>query len=123
VGQATPFKPIALVVEDDPLQRELVVAVLEGSEMGVIHCQSAEAAVQVLEKIGRSVSMIITDINLAGRIDGVELAHFAKRRCPNIHVVVTSGLALKKALPDGVTFLLKPWFSLDLLREVERSLH
>ena len=26
MGQATPFKPIALVVEDDVLQRELVVS-------------------------------------------------------------------------------------------------
>jgi len=123
VGQATPFKPIALVVEDDPLQRDLVVAVLEGSDMGIIQCKSAEAAVQVLEKIGACVSMIFTDVNLAGRIDGVELAHFAKRRCPNIHIVVTSGLALKKDLPDGAMFLPKPWFSLDLLREVERSIH
>ena len=36
MGQAGPFKPIALVVEDDVFQRELVVALLEESEMGVI---------------------------------------------------------------------------------------
>jgi two-component system cell cycle response regulator CpdR len=114
---------IALVVEDDPLQRDLVVAVLEGSDLGVVQCESAEAAVQVLEKIGACVSMLITDVNLAGRIDGVELAHISKQSYPNIHVVVTSGRALKKALPDGAMFLPKPWFSLDLLREVDRSQH
>jgi two-component system, cell cycle response regulator CpdR len=123
MGQASPFKPIALVVEDDFLQRELAVTLLEESDMGVIQCESAEAAVRVLEKIGECVSMIFTDVNLAGRIDGVELAHFAKQHYPNIHVVVTSGLALKRILPDDATFLPKPWFSLDLLREVDRSLH
>jgi hypothetical protein len=34
MGQATPFKPIALVVEDDEMQRELVATLLEESEMG-----------------------------------------------------------------------------------------
>ena len=34
MGQASPFKPIALVVEDDVLQRELAVVLLEECEMG-----------------------------------------------------------------------------------------
>ena len=44
MGQASPFKPIALVVEDDVLQRQMLVMLLEESEMGVIQCQSAEEA-------------------------------------------------------------------------------
>jgi len=123
MGQSRPFKPIALVVEDEPLQREMIVALLEESDMGVIQYESAEAAVQVLEKLGDCVSIVVTDVNLAGRLDGVELAHFAKVRWPNVHVVVTSGRALNKALPDGAMFLPKPWFSLDLLREIDRSMH
>ena len=50
MGQASPFKPIAVVVEDDVLQRELAVVLLEGCEMGVIECESAEGALRVLEK-------------------------------------------------------------------------
>ena len=50
MGSATPFKPIALVVEDDAIQREDVATLLEESEMGVIQCASAEAALGVLEK-------------------------------------------------------------------------
>ena len=34
MGQASPFKPIALVVEDDVLQRELAVVLLEECRMG-----------------------------------------------------------------------------------------
>jgi hypothetical protein len=36
MGQSTPFKPIALVVEDDPTQRAMAVMLLEESNMGVI---------------------------------------------------------------------------------------
>jgi DNA-binding NtrC family response regulator len=117
------MKPIALVVEDDMLQRELMVVLLEDSEMSARQCESAEAALLVLEKIGGCVSMIFTDVNLAGTMDGVELAHFAARRYPNIHVIVTSGLALAKRLPDGVLFMPKPWLPLNVLREAERSKH
>jgi CheY-like chemotaxis protein len=59
MAQASPFKPIALVVEDDVLQRELAVVLLEECEMGVIECESAEGALRVLEKMGECVSMIL----------------------------------------------------------------
>ena len=123
MGQATPFKPIALVVEDDVLQRELVVTLLEESEMGVIQCESAEAALRVLERMGGCITMMFTDVNLAGMLDGVDLAHFARRRFPAMHVIVTSGAARSKQLPDGAKFLPKPWRALDVLREAERALH
>ena len=47
MGQASPFKPIALVVEDDVLQRELAVVLLEECEMGVIECENAKGALRV----------------------------------------------------------------------------
>jgi two-component system cell cycle response regulator CpdR len=123
MGQKTPFKPIALVVEDNFWQRESAVILLEECDMGVIQCESAEAAMRVLDKMGDCVTMMFTDVNLAGVMDGVTLAHFASQSYPNIHVVVTSGLTLTKGLPAGATFLPKPWLALDVLREAERSLH
>jgi CheY-like chemotaxis protein len=121
MGQATPFKPIALVVEDDAIQREYAVTLLEESEMGVIQCDSAEAALRVLEKMGECVSLMFTDVNLGGDVDGLELARFAKANFPNIHVIVTSGTP-RAGLPDGAKFLAKPWRALDVLREAEYSM-
>jgi two-component system cell cycle response regulator CpdR len=120
MGQAEPFKPIALVVEDDVLQRELVAVLLDESELSVIQCQSAEQALRVLKKMGGRVSMMFTDVKLAGKIDGMELAHFATRWYPKIRVIVTSGLALPKSLPEGAMFMPKPWLPLDVLREAGR---
>ena len=123
MGQKSPYKPIALVVEDDVWQRELMVVLLEESEMSVIQCESAEGALRMLEKMDGCVTIMFSDINLAGEIDGVELAHFAARRYPNIRVVVTSALAPTKNLPEGAMFMPKPWLSIDVLREAERSQH
>jgi two-component system, cell cycle response regulator CpdR len=120
MGQAKPFKPIALVVEDDVLQRELMAVLLDESELSVVQCQSAEQALRVLKRIGERVSMMFTDVKLAGKIDGVELAHFASQCYPKIRVIVTSGLSLTKSLPEGAMFMPKPWLPLDVLREAER---
>jgi CheY-like chemotaxis protein len=121
MGQSTPFRPIALVVEDDELQRELVAMLMEECEMGVIQCDNAETAVEVLDKLGPSLSMLFTDVSLNGDMDGVKLAHIAKNGYPNIHVVVTSGRPLPNDLPETALFMRKPWLTLDLLREAERS--
>jgi DNA-binding NtrC family response regulator len=122
MGQKSPFKPIALVVEDDELQREMVAMLLEESEMSVIQCESAEAALRVLEKMGGCMAMMFTDINLAGTIDGIDLARFARQRYPAMHVIITSGAPRTKSLPEGATFMAKPWRPLDVLREAQRSL-
>jgi hypothetical protein len=53
----------------------------------------------------------------------VELAHFARQCYPDVHVIMTSGLALKKTLPEGATFMPKPWLPLDVVREAQRSWH
>ena len=111
------------MVEDDELQREMVAALLEESEMGVIQCESAEAALDVVEKIGTSLSLIFTDVNLAGSLDGLELAHFVRSNYPDVSVIVTSGYAPQHPLPEGAMFMQKPWIPLELLREAERAQH
>jgi two-component system, cell cycle response regulator CpdR len=122
MGQASPFKPTALVIETDEIEREMVATLLEESEMGVIQCESADVAVRVLEKMGSSLAMIFIDGNLNGTLDAVELAHFARTNYPNIYVIVTSEDAVSKALPEGTKFMAKPWIALDVLREAERSM-
>jgi DNA-binding NtrC family response regulator len=119
MGQSKPFRATALVVEDDAMQREMIVLLLEESEYDVIQCESAEAAELVLDRMGSTLSLLMTDVNLAGRMSGSELAVIAHRRHPSLDVVVTSGKALNERLPDGVKFWSKPWAALDVLREAE----
>jgi DNA-binding NtrC family response regulator len=113
-------KPTALVVEDDEDQRELVSALLEECDMAVIQCESAESAEAVLEKVGSSLSMIFTDVNLSGSMSGTELAEIAKNRFPNLTVIITSGNNVP-TIPAGAMFMPKPWRALDVIREAERA--
>jgi two-component system, cell cycle response regulator CpdR len=117
MGQSKPFRSTALIVEDDPMQREMLNVLLEECDYDVISCESAEAAERVLQKNARCLALMMTDVNLAGRMNGVELAHIAKQCNPALDVVVTSGKPLRESLPDGAKFWPKPWAPLDVLRE------
>ena len=121
MGQSKPLRAErALVVEDDPMQREMICLLLEESDFDVIECESAEAAELVLEQAGGDVVLMMTDVNLAGHMDGVELAHIAKKCNPDLDVIVTSGKPLRQQLPDGAKFWSKPWAPLDVIREAEK---
>jgi len=120
MGQSTPFRPTALIVEDDPMQREMICLLLEESEMDVIECESAEAAELVLGQADASLVLLMTDVQLAGHMNGVELAHLAKKYNPDMDVIVTSGRPLRQELPDGAKFWTKPWAPLDVIREAEK---
>src|SRR5258708_29071346 len=119
MGQSKPPRATALVVEDDVMQREMTCLLLEESDFNVIECESAEAAELVLERNGSSLSLMMTDVQLAGHMNGVELAHIAKKCNPELDVIVTSGKPLRQPLPDGAKFWPKPWAPLDILPEAE----
>jgi CheY-like chemotaxis protein len=120
MGQSKPFRATALIVEDDPMQREMICLLLEESDVDVIECESAEAAELVLEHAGGNLVLLMTDVQLAGHMDGIELAHIARKYNPAMGLIVTSGRPLQQALPDGAKFWSKPWAPLDVIREAER---
>jgi two-component system, cell cycle response regulator CpdR len=122
MGQSMPFRAKALVVEDDPMQREMIGLLLQESDFDVIECDSAEAAEEVLQRVADSLALLMTDVNLAGPMDGVELAHVARKYNPELEVIVTSGKPLRRDLPAGAQFWSKPWAPLDVIREAERMM-
>lgn len=117
--------PVALVVEDDSDQRDLIGAILEESEVQVIECESAEAAMTVMEKVGDRTVFVVADVELAGVMDGVELARAVGDRWPHARVVTTSGGCDSRrlsALPKQTKHMPKPWRALDLIIELERAI-
>jgi CheY-like chemotaxis protein len=121
--QAQTYKRLALVVEDDPVQRETIVTLLQESDMDVIQCESGEAAEMVLEHVGGCLTTLLTDVSLAGSMDGIELAQIAHERYPALQIVVISATPRVSRLPDGTSFISKPWSPLELLRQTQMTRH
>jgi CheY-like chemotaxis protein len=99
---------VTLVVEDDVLQRVLLADLLKERGQEVVECTTAEAAELVLATIGLELRALITDVQLAGRMSGVELAGFAKTRFPHLKVLVVSGRE-QPVLPPDTRFFPKPY--------------
>src|ERR1700751_1448682 len=75
--------PLILIVEDDPLQREVLAELLRSKNIDVIECASAEAAELVIGRSGAELSALISDVMLPGQ-SGVELARFAKSQFSSV---------------------------------------
>ncbi len=115
MGQSRSFRPTAVVVEDDPIQREMIALLLEQTDYDVIQCEDAETAELALS---RRPALLVTDVTLVGDMTGIELAERAREVDPALRVIVMSGQPPAKTLPEGVTFFAKPFYAIELIREV-----
>ena len=112
-----------MVVEDEDPIREMIVEVLCEEGFQIIEAPSADAAVELLEV--SSLRLIVTDINLPGVRDGIDLALAAREVSPGIPVVFISGRPMNltdasQTLTDPASFLLKPFTFQALIKDIKR---
>lgn len=112
-------QPAVLVVEDEPLLRFHAVDLLEESGFLVAEAANAEAALDMMESRG-DVGVLFTDIQMPGRIDGMELARQVHERWPDVLLIITSGQKRPTCaeIPNDGRFVAKPYRGEDLVRQV-----
>jgi len=113
MGQSKPIRPTAIVVEDDDIQREMLAMMLEDRNFEVLQCEDGETAALALKM--KHPSLMVTDINLVGKMDGVDLAHYARQQNADMRIIVISGRPLPRPLPPGAQFFSKPVYPTALL--------
>jgi two-component system, response regulator PdtaR len=114
--------PVVLVVEDDALLRMLAVDVVEEAGFIAIEARDADEAVVLLES-RTDITLLFTDINMPGSMDGLKLAHAVRDRWPPIKILVVSGKQRiePSELPANSCFVGKPYQVAALVEEL-RSL-
>ncbi len=115
-----------LVVEDSQAVREIVVRVLGESGYRVLQASNARNALPILDEDGDEIDLLVTDVIMPG-MTGVELAHEAKRRRPDLPVLYISGYVGERLSRQGLdadrhNLLQKPFEAGDLTRAVKRLL-
>jgi two-component system, cell cycle sensor histidine kinase and response regulator CckA len=115
-----------LVVEDEDVVRALTCRALEAEGYQCITAASGDDALALLERTGRPVDLVITDIVMPG-MSGRELARAVGERFPRARVLYTSGFTddevIRRGLMEsGQPFIQKPWPSDRLLRRVRELL-
>ena len=110
MGLVESGRPVVLIVEDEFLLRMDAVDMIEAAGFEAVEAANADQAIEILE--ARSdITVIFTDIQMPGSMDGLKLARAVRGRWPPIKIVATSGhVHVGEAdLPAGGRFLAKPY--------------
>jgi two-component sensor histidine kinase/CheY-like chemotaxis protein len=79
-----------LVVEDEMVLRMRAVDIVEDAGFTAVEAVNADEAMSILE--ARSdISLLFTDIQMPGSMDGLKLAHAVHDRWPEIKIILVSG--------------------------------
>ena len=113
-----------LVVEDDAVVRELMVAVLVEMGHTCIEGNDGEEGLSLFKDNSKEVSLVVTDLVMPG-INGIEMARNINELDPDIDIIAVSGYPPEdEVLDDKVfsTFIKKPFKAITFAREVDRVL-
>lgn len=112
-----------LIVEDDRNVLDITSFVLETAGYRVLTAMNADEALVVLAG-HPEVGLILTDVNMPGKMDGIDLVHALRAAGNPVRCVVVSGDALHASdrLGDLAPFLAKPYDRRSLLGAVQAAL-
>jgi CheY-like chemotaxis protein len=102
--------PVVLIVEDEFLLRMHAVDMTQAAGFEVVEAANADEAIDILET-RPDITVVLTDIQMPGSMDGLKLARAIRGRWPPIKIVATSGHVnvAEADLPEGGRFLPKPY--------------
>lgn len=115
-----------LVVEDEQLIWELVEDALADGGFEAEVAATGEEAVTLLQGTNSKYRAVVTDINLAGTVDGWEVARCARAVDPNFPIIYMSGGSAHEwpihGVPNSV-LLAKPFAPAQLVTAISNLLN
>ena len=94
-GSVTSSTPAAsatnvLVVEDEMVLRMRAVDIVEDAGFTAVQAVNADEALAILESRS-DISLLFSDVQMPGSMDGLKLAHAVHHRWPSIKIILVSG--------------------------------
>ncbi len=122
----SPGKGTIMVVDDEPLLRDLLEDMLGTLGYRVISIEDGEGALEFYQRHGPRVDLVILDVMMPG-MSGVEVFKKLKEMDPEVKVLLASGYVEKskvlQAKKDGVQdFIAKPFSVSELNSKLSRLL-
>ena len=112
----------SLVVDDEPLVRDYIIAFLQGDGFQTIEAENGVHALELLNKLDGAVDLLVSDIKMP-LMDGIALAWSVRAEFPSIPVILVSGyayLAQTKLPNSGFEFVQLPFHPATLLSAVKK---
>ena len=127
LAKAAPHpRRMLMIVEDDPVQQELIAGVLEPTGVEIVMLPDGASLLGALRRA--KPTMILMDINLPD-VDGVALTRIITGlpRLAGVPVLMLTGEASKESLAKSIEagavgYIVKPFTPVTLLRNIDRYL-
>jgi two-component system cell cycle sensor histidine kinase/response regulator CckA len=117
-GQTEETESTILLVEDEPVVREVTRAVLEHAGYRVLECNGPEEALRVGSEHRGHIGLLLSDMVMPG-MNGPELALQLQSLQPGLITVFMSGYAesfvLRKVMHGGMTNYIQKPFTINVL--------
>jgi DNA-binding response OmpR family regulator len=118
--------PVVLVAEDDQLLQGLVEEALTEGGFEIAIAATGEEAITLLKGDPTKYRALVTDINLAGKLDGWDVGRAAREIDPAFPVVYMTGAAAddwaSRGVPNSI-LLAKPFAPAQLVIAVSNLLN
>ena len=113
-----------LLVEDNDDVAQSTLAILQAAGLEVTHHWSADAALAALQGGATLPDIVLSDIEMPGKLSGMDLAFRLRELWPRLPVVLITGYAkqLEEAVSGGLRVLPKPTPPQELLRELRSGM-
>ncbi len=115
-----------LLVEDEFLIRLILAEELTENGFTVREAENGDEASALIETNSDAFTLLVTDIHMPGKLDGIEVARRMRERRPDIPVIYTTGrpnvLNALRPLGEREILVPKPFTPSELLGVVRRLL-
>jgi DNA-binding NtrC family response regulator len=110
---------VILLAEDEATIRSLVTILLEHNQFNVLQASDADQALRVARD-HEKIDLLLTDVQMQGSMNGVELAERLQTDRPGLPVLVMSGFpdSLAMAAEKGFPAIAKPFTPTTLTERV-----
>jgi two-component sensor histidine kinase/CheY-like chemotaxis protein len=112
--------PNVLIVEDEMVLRMRAVDIVEDAGFHPVEAVNADEAMSILESRS-DISLLFTDIQMPGSMDGLKLAHAVHDRWPSIKIILVSGQVKPSDAekPEDSRFFGKPLSVEQMITELQ----
>jgi CheY-like chemotaxis protein len=120
-------KETILVVEDEPVLRDLAHTILEDCGYRILEASSGREALDVWNNSAGAIDLVLTDMIMPEGVSGMDLAETLLASKPRLKIIFASGYSMEELDTDFIrqgraTFLQKPYTHVSLAKAVRECL-
>jgi CheY-like chemotaxis protein len=126
-GEVRGGQETILIVEDEPVLRDMTQTILQGCGYRTLEAASGREAFDVWERHRDSIDLVLTDMVMPEGVSGMELAERLLASKPGLRIIFASGYSMDDLdtgfVRDGyAVFLQKPYTHITLAKTVRECL-